>query len=161
MEKLITYRIAESRDDFKISKDLIVEYLETLHIDLAYMNLPSEFSTMEQKYVEPEGAFILALNEEDKAVGCVGLRKSGSEIAELKRLYVKDSYRGYKIGVTLVQKASEKARILGYEKIRLDVIPTLLKAKELYYSLGFYEIQPYFKSPVEGTAYMEKKLKEE
>ena len=157
---MITYRIAENPGDFQKSKDVISEYLVTLGIDLAYMDLPSEFSTMEQKYAVPEGAFILALDG-DMAVGCVGIRKLEPEIAELKRLYVSDSYRGYKIGVNLLQKVLEQARLLGYNKIRLDVIPTLLKAKELYLSFGFYEIRPYFKNPVEGTTYMEKVLRGE
>ena len=86
---------------------------------------------------------ILALNGIE-AIGCVGVRKIEPGIAELKRLYVRDSHRGLKVGVTLLEKAVESARNLGYSRIRLDVIPTLQKAKQLYQSFGFYEIPHYF-----------------
>lgn len=160
MEKHITYHLAESGEDFQKCKALIVEYLETLGIDLAYMNLPDGFATMGQKYAAKEGALILALDG-DEAIGCVGVRKAGAGTAELKRLYVRESHRGFKVGAALLEKALENARSLGYTRIRLDVIPALLKAKELYRSFGFYEIPPYFNNPVAGTAYMEKALGEE
>jgi putative acetyltransferase len=157
MEKQILYHLAESEEDFQKCKDIIVEYLYTLGVDLAYMNLPDEFAKMKQMYGSNEGALFLALDN-NEVIGCVGVRRIEKEIAELKRLYVKDSYRGYKVGVTLLQNAVESARSLGYKKIRLDVIPSLQKAKELYISFGFYEISPYFSNPVEGTTYMEKHL---
>jgi hypothetical protein len=71
---------------------------------------------------------------------------------------VRDGYRGYGVGVTLLEKALKEATRLGYTKIRLDVIPTLGKAKSLYISFGFYEIPAYFNNPVNGTIYMERLL---
>jgi GNAT superfamily N-acetyltransferase len=121
------------------------------------MNLPEEFATMDKKYSGNEGVLILALDG-NKSIGCVGVRKIENEIAELKRLYVRDSHRGLKVGITLLEKALANARRLGYKKIRLDVIPTLHKAKKLYHSFGFYLIPPYFDNPVEGTVFMEKDL---
>jgi ribosomal protein S18 acetylase RimI-like enzyme len=157
MKKQIKYHLAESEQDFEKCKTIIVEYLDILGIDLAYMNLPDEFAKMPMMYGANEGAFFYALDNKE-IVGCVGVRRVEDEIAELKRLYVRDSYRGYKIGVTLLEKALESARNLGYKKIRLDVIPSLQKAKELYISYGFYQITPYFSNPVAGTTYMEKLL---
>lgn len=155
MKKNITYKIAESRDDFGRCREIILEYVKTLGVDLTYMDLPNELSSMEQKYSSPEGVFILAFDG-DLVAGCVGIRKINWEIAELKRLYVKNVYRGLKIGLILLQKVLESAQQLGYKKVRLDVIPSLLKAKSLYHSLGFEEIPPYFNNPVIGTVYMEK-----
>lgn len=157
MNNNITYHLAQSKEDFDACKEIISEYLETLGIDLTYMNVAKEFSTIEQKYAENEGALILAIDEL-QPIGCVGVRRIDAEIAELKRLYVRTSHRGGKIGLTLLNKAMEKAHSLGYKKIRLDVIPTLLKAKELYLSIGFCEIPAYFNNPVHGTTYMEKDL---
>ena len=155
MGKYIRYHLAQTNDDFEKCKAIIVEYLEILAIDLNYMDLPDEFATMDKKYGANEGALILALDG-NEAIGCVGVRKIEPGIAELKRLYVRDSHRGLKVGVTLLEKALEISRNFGYRKIRLDVIPTLHKAKQLYQSFGFYEIPPYFNNPIEGTTYMEK-----
>lgn len=159
MKKQIRYILADSEEDLEKCKAIIVEYLDTLGIDLAYMNLQNEFAEMKYMYGGNQGAFFYALDE-NEVIGCVGVRRFEPQIAELKRLYVKDSYRGYKVGVTLLENALESAKNLGYKKIRLDVIPTLQKAKELYLSFGFYEIAPYFNNPVEGTTYMEKKLQD-
>lgn len=160
MKKHVRYYLAETNEDFQKCKAIIIEYLEILGIDLGYMDLPVEFATMEKKYGDKEGVLILALDG-NEAIGCVGVRKIEPGIAELKRLYVRDSHRGLQVGVTLLEKALENARTLGYKKIRLDVIPTLLKAKKLYQSFGFYEIPPYFNNPVEGTTYMEKLLNDD
>lgn len=157
MKKEIKYHIAESDQDFEKCKDIIIEYLDTLGIDLSYMNLQHEFAEMKQMYGGNNGTFFYALDEK-QIIGCVGIRRVESEIAELKRLYVRDNYRGYKVGVTLLENALKSAKNLGYKKIRLDVIPTLQIAKELYISFGFYEIEPYFNNPVKGTTYMEKNL---
>ena len=100
-------------DDFEKCKPIIIEYLQILAIDLDYMNLPSEFATIDKKYGANEGALILALDG-NEAIGCVGVRKIVPGIAELKRLYVRDSHRGLKVGVTLLEKALESARNLGY-----------------------------------------------
>ena len=160
MEKQIIYHVSESGQDFKKCKDIMVEYLDTLGVNLSYMNLPDEFAKIKEMYGGNEGVFLLALDH-NEAIGCVGVRRIEKDIAELKRLYVRESHRGYRVGITLLQKALEYARNLGYKKIRLDVIPTLQKAKDLYISFGFYEISPYFGNPVEGTTYMEKILIEE
>lgn len=157
MKKEIKYHIAESDQDFEKCKDIIIEYLDTLGIDLSYMNLQHEFAEMKQMYGGNNGTFFYALDEK-QIIGCVGIRRVENEIAELKRLYVRDNYRGYKVGVTLLENALKSAKNLGYKKIRLDVIPTLQIAKELYISFGFYEIEPYFNNPVKGTTYMEKNL---
>lgn len=157
MKKDIIYKVAKSHDDFQRSKEIILEYVKTLDIDLAYMDLPTEFSTMELKYSSPQGVFILAFDG-DIVAGCVGIRKIDQQIAELKRLYVRKAYRGLNIGSDLLQKALDVAQQLSYQKIRLEVIPSLQKAKKLYYSFGFNEIPPYFNNQVEGTTYMEKSI---
>ena len=155
MENPIAYKIASTENDYSQCKDIIIEYLQTLDIDISYMNLYDEFALMDKMYGSNQGVFILALANEIP-IGCVGIRKQSDSIAELKRFYVKDIHRGKQVGVQLLSEALESARLLGYQKIRLDVIPTLQKAKDLYLSFGFYEIEPYFKNPVEGTTYMEK-----
>jgi hypothetical protein len=43
--------------------------------------------------------------------------------------------------------------------MRLDTLPQMAAARELYHSLGFREIAPYRLNPVEGTAFMELALR--
>ena len=91
-------------------------------------------------------------------VGCSGIRRLDDETAELKRMYVKNEYRGYQIGVALLERSCEIAKQLGYKKLRLDTLATMTRAQQLYTASGFYQIAPYRFNPLPGTIYMEKEL---
>jgi ribosomal protein S18 acetylase RimI-like enzyme len=49
----------------------------------------------------------------------------------------------------------EEARKLHYSFIRLDTLPTMEKAQEMYLTFGFYDIEPYVYNPIEGTRFLE------
>jgi len=66
----------------------------------------------------------------------------------MKRLYVRDYYRGLGIGNKLIAMIIEEARKLNYSYMRLDTLPTMGKAQELYESYGFYDIEPYVYNPI-------------
>jgi ribosomal protein S18 acetylase RimI-like enzyme len=77
------------------------------------------------------------------------------ESPDMKRLFTKAQYRGLGVGRALCKAVIEKARTMGYESIRLDTLPSMVAARELYKSLGFVDIEPYRYNPVEGTTFME------
>lgn len=77
----------------------------------------------------------------------------------MKRLYVRDRYRGLKIGRALVQKVIEAAEQLPYDFMRLDTLTTMTSAQALYRAFGFYETMPYIYTPLEGAMFMERKLR--
>ena len=123
-------------------KQLFLEYAQSLKIGLSFQNFEAEFKTLPGKYGPPEGALLLALVD-GKEAGCVALRKISEGICEMKRLYVHDDYRGLRIGIRLIAMIIEEAKRLNYSYIRLDTLPTMKKAQDLYVSLGFYDIEPY------------------
>ena len=154
---VITYGFATTAADFELGKKMFEEYAQSLGVDLSFQDFSKELSTLDQQYNHPDGALLLAYAE-TKAIGCAGIRKLDDEVAELKRMYIRGEYRGYGIGVQILEQSLQKAKELGYKKIRLDTLKTMEKAQALYRSFGFYEIPSYRFNPLEGTVYMEKQL---
>lgn len=138
-------------------KQLFLEYAASLDLDLSFQDFASECETLPGKYGEPDGA-LLIMRVDGKAAGCIALRNIADGICEMKRLYVRDAYRGLGLGKILIQAVMEKAAQLQYAYIRLDTLPSMAKAQTLYRSFGFYEIEPYVFNPIEGTKFMEAKL---
>jgi ribosomal protein S18 acetylase RimI-like enzyme len=66
----------------------------------------------------------------------------------MKRLFVRENFRGLNLGKILIEKLLTAARIIGYEKMRLDTLPEKMpRAVKLYQSFGFYKIAPYYENP--------------
>jgi putative acetyltransferase len=150
-----TYLIADTDQEFGQAKELFEEYAQTLHIDLSFQNFSRELENIRDQYAKPSGALILVYVD-DAPAGCAGIRKQKDGIAELKRMYVKPDFRGYKLGKELLERSLEAAKELGYLKVRLDTLASMLPARKLYESFGFHEIPAYYLNPMDDAIYMEK-----
>lgn len=148
---------AISQEEFDEAIKLFKEYANAINFDAGFKNFYLEIATLNTQYSPPEGCLLLAYKN-NEAVGCIVVRKMQQGVAELKRFYVKPDFRQFKIGAKLLESAISNAKQLHFQYLRLEVIPTLTKAKELYHSFGFYSIEPYQTVVLEGTAYMEKNL---
>ncbi len=138
-------------------KQLFLEYNHSLNIDLCFQDFGTELKNLPGKYAPPNGVLILALFN-GKGAGCIALRKFSENICEMKRLYVRDEYRGLGIGRKLVSMIIEEAIRLNYRYVRLDTLETLKNALGLYESFGFYDIEPYVYNPIAGARFMELEL---
>ena len=149
---------AETSDQIEQARTLFREYESWLGLKLCFQNFAEEVENLPGKYAKPDGRLLLAFADEDLA-GCIALRKLEDKICEMKRLYVRENFRGRKIGNLLIEKLIAEARIIGYEKMRLDTYPPKMsKAVALYNSHGFREIAPYYHNPYGETLFMEMTL---
>lgn len=146
--------------DIKAAKELIKEYIHWTNEDLSFQNIGKELATFPDIYREPEGSF-LVVKDRDAIVGCVGMKKIDNGICEMKRLYVKDAYKGMGIGKELVKSIIEEAKKKGYQKMRLDTLKRMEKARRLYGQYDFYEIDQYVENPLKDAIFMEKDLSAE
>ncbi|MHB9005037.1 MAG: GNAT family N-acetyltransferase [Coriobacteriia bacterium] len=156
MDATIIYREAVPGDMEGVGL-LIREYVASMGLDLSFQGLEEELKTLPGKYAQPQGALIVA--EVDGALcGCVALRKIGDGVCEMKRLFVKDAYKGKGIGKELVRRIIEEGRVKGYHTMRLDTLSTMKSALKLYGAFGFRETEAYVYNPIEGAIYLEKPL---
>ena len=77
---------------------------------------------------------------------------------EMKRLYVKPSYRNRSIGLKLVQEIVRVAKELKYKVMRLDSIRQFESATRLYEKEGFKAISKYNDNPIPEAVFYERHL---
>ncbi|MCL4539534.1 MAG: GNAT family N-acetyltransferase [Bacteroidetes bacterium] len=149
---------AVTSEHFALVKELFLEYERSLPFDLDFQNFDEEVSHLPGEYSTPEGRILIALAG-GKPAGCVALRKHGEGVCEMKRLYVRPEFRGEGIGKTLAGRIIAEAKKIGYEKMRLDTVGSMVEAIALYRSFGFKEIGQYRVNPLPGAIFFELDLK--
>ena len=153
---------ARTATDIATARVLMREYAEFLGADLSFQDFEQEVEGLPGKYAPPSGALLLARvltgTGGSEPAGCVALRKLGTGICEMKRLFVRPEYRGLKIGRLLAERVIQEAKSLGYGAMRLDTLDRLESAVALYREMGFREIPAYCRNPLPGAMYWEKKL---
>jgi len=150
-------RPASTPADYDTAQLLFREYSDWLGVDLSFKGFEEELSGLQGDYAPPGGALLLA-EESAIAAGCIALREIDAATCEMKRLFVRETFRGVGLGRRLVDAILSEARAIGYRRIRLDTLPQMGAAHRLYESLGFCEIEPYCFNPIVGTKFLELEL---
>ena len=139
-------------------RELFTEYARSTGIDLCFQNFDQELAELPGKYAPPTGRLFLA-RESEQVAGCVALRQIAAGVCEMKRLYVRPLFQGRGLGRELAQETLAAAREIGYERMRLDTLGSMIPAIRLYESLGFQRIAPYYDNPNDGVVFMELQLR--
>lgn len=155
---MLTFIQVETEEHVASARALFREYEKWLGLDLCFQGFEAELAALPGKYAKPDGRLYLAYSD-DKLAGCIALRKIENGVCEMKRLFVRDEFRGQKIGVHLIEKIIADARGIGYNALRLDTFPPKMgKAVSLYESHGFSPISPYYDNPHGDVVFMELSL---
>jgi ribosomal protein S18 acetylase RimI-like enzyme len=154
---MFSIALATSSTDIEVVRELFREYERSLGVDLGFQGFQDELAALPGSYAPPRGRLFIARDGEAVG-GCIALRPLGSDLCEMKRLYLRATLRGKGAGRALATHVIEEARAIGYRTMRLDTLPMMREAIALYGSLGFQRIAPYYDNPVPGTLYMERAL---
>jgi ribosomal protein S18 acetylase RimI-like enzyme len=149
---------ASSPQEIEAARGIFREYSKWLNVDLCFQNFDGELAALPGDYSPPTGRLWLAFDG-DVLAGSIAMRSLGSEICEMKRLYVRPEFRGRGLGRLLAERLIAEARSIGYRKMRLDTLPGRMdRAIAMYRSLGFRKIERYYNNPYETAIFMELEL---
>lgn len=156
--KPLTFAQAEAPQQIAQARELFLEYAQSLGFSLCFQNFDQELAGLPGDYAPPEGRLLVAEFEMQLA-GCVALHKIEPGICEMKRLYLRQKFRGKGFGRVIADRIISEARQIGYQRMRLDTVEPVMKdAVAMYRKLGFKDIAPYRANPIAGAMYMELKL---
>ena len=94
------------------------------------------------KFAEPDGRLLL-VEVDGEIAGTISLRKIREDAGEIKRMYVKPTFRGKKLGNLMVEKVISISEENGFSKLFLDTSLFMSSAVSLYKKYGFKEIDSY------------------
>ena len=87
-------------------------------------------------------AFFL-LRDSEAPAGCGGIELVGTEYGELKRMFVRPTFRGRGFGRLLLDHLTAYARSNGIRLLRLETGVHQVEAIRMYERAGFYRIPPF------------------
>ncbi|WP_280153674.1 GNAT family N-acetyltransferase [Piscinibacter sp. XHJ-5] len=139
------------------AREIFREYAASLEVDLCFQNFEAELAGLPGDYARPGGCLLLAFVDSALA-GCGALRplpeSDYANACEMKRLYVRPAFRRFGLGRVIAQALLDEAQQAGYSEVLLDTLDDMEAARELYASLGFEEIPPYYYNPIPGAHYL-------
>jgi putative acetyltransferase len=135
-------------------KTLLREYPSQIPVPLEVGDFEAWLDSLPGPYGPPWGR-LLVVRYGGETAGCVALRALDDETAEIKRLYVREQFRGFGLARSLVQALIDASREIGYRRLRLDTHESMIPAQRLYRSFGFREIDPYWDHPVPDVIFFE------
>lgn len=152
---------ADTPEALDAARQIFREYADALGIDLCFQGFEQELAALPGDYAAPGGALLLAWVDGELA-GCGAVRPlADSDYAnacEMKRLYVRRAFRRFGLGRQIAQALMDTAVQLGYSVMLLDTLDDMEAARELYATLGFEEVPPYYYNPVPGAHYLKAEL---
>ena len=95
----------------------------------------------------PRGAFVVGWRD-GEAICCGGFKDLGEHTCEIKKMYVVPEARGAGVARALLHELEDRARGMGYVRVRLDTGAKQEHALALYESEGYAEIENFNDNPV-------------
>jgi putative acetyltransferase len=140
-------------EDFLRSFQLVEEYFQEIGVLLR--DTPSEFAD----YLQAKGSGVWLAFDREQPIGCVVLHSLPSlpRSAEIKRLYVRPSYRRQGLADRLLEALEQYAAELSYEWLYLDTKDDLDSAIRFYHRHGYKRCDRYNRNP-QATIFMRKRI---
>ena len=129
-------KIIEYEDKYR--DDMIFMVLEAKNALGRVPHLNEDLLDIKRYYLSCGDMFWLAINENDRVIGCIGYNRQTQDTARLHRLYVKYDLKRQRIGTELLKTAE---RHMGAEGYQYAIVH--LGGKEYFESRQFYPKHGY------------------
>ena len=88
-----------------------------------------------------DGCFDVLVGDDGDLIGTVGLKPVAPGVLELRKMYIKQRFRGRGFGKRLLKHSIARARELGAFRVELETASVLREALGLYEAFGFQPIE--------------------
>jgi len=132
---------------FIYTNGLNQDFIELCSLLDAYLNELAEGEENRKQYIplnNPEDiSDVVLIYEEGLAIGCAGFKHYGNDTAEVKRVFIREDYRGKGLSKQLMDYLERHAKEKGIRKLILETGEPLVEAMELYRKIGYVITENY------------------
>lgn len=133
-------KIVEFEDKYR--DDMIFMVLEAKNALGVMPRLNSDLLDIRYNYFEKGTKFWIALDDNDRVIGCLGYEEIEPFVAKLHRFYVKCTMKRQGIGSALLEIAEKEIKSRGYREILAHLGgPEFNDSKKFYPVKGYVEYQ--------------------
>lgn len=108
---------------------------------------PSRSMSADDDELRPPGGVLVVAWLRERPVGCGALKFHPGQPADLKRMWVAETERGFGVGRRILNELEGLAAAGGAQEVRLETNRTLLEAIGLYRSAGYVEVPAFNEDP--------------
>ena len=119
------------------AKELFVEYSKLKGAEQCFVSFDYELKNIDTIY--PNGQILIATYD-NIPIGCIAVKSINSTNCELKRLYLKEEFRGKGYSKVLFEGILDRAKELGFLEAEIHTLPEIMSiGYKMYLKYGFIE----------------------
>jgi len=126
-----------------ITSELALVLVDELERELRQDYPPHYIHELDVHSFEASQGIFLVCIDNNEPIGCLGLRPLDRESGELKRMYVRPTFRGRGAAKAMLTEMEKEAALRGFKRIVLETGNQQHTAIELYQANGYEAIPPY------------------
>ncbi|QAT50154.1 GNAT family N-acetyltransferase [Caproiciproducens sp. NJN-50] len=132
------FKYADGRNkDFILLCEMLDDYLNEIVGGEKQRNQYAQYNTLEKIHD------VVLVYDGVLPIACAGLKYYKAGVAEVKRVFLREEYRGKGISILLLSALEKKAKEKGYHSLILETGKPLKAAMGLYQKTGFEMIDNY------------------
>jgi len=144
----------DTEDGWRHFRELLLEYAQRDHANAGQSSIWADMAGLPGRYAHPAGGAVLAYRQGELAACGAFAPTEMAGLAEIKRLYVRESARGQAIARELTRALVRQCAGAGYDRAGISTWDHNERALALYRQMGFGPITPFKDHPIPNLVYL-------